>query len=157
MNKRMLVAAATMLGLAGCSLMGLGERRYEAQRLQIGGSARTLAQLISAYAETQPWVIVSRGDTPSPTVEALSAPVEVSGITMRNRWLFWAKDNQVVVELHLEVRFDPAVDLWESSAFVCDSYEYQHEQRHLQALAELAGTTGPVMVAAAASARSVGQ
>ena len=120
--------------------------------MELSGNRRSLVDLIVAYAKNQHWVIVSTSVGPSPAVEALSPSVDVSGMGMRNRWLFWVEDNQVVTEMRLEVRFDPAVDVWESSPVLCDTYEYQNEQRHLQGLAELAASRIHPVLAAAGNA-----
>ena len=153
MKARALLSIVSMLLVAGCSTVGFGERLYEAQRLELSGSRKTLADLIVAYAKDQQWVVVARSVGPNPSVEAVSPKIDVSGMGMRNRWLFWVEDNQVVTEMRLEVRFDPAVDVWESSPVLCDTYEYQNEHRHLQGLAAFAASRSrPVLAAAGNSA-----
>ena len=149
MKNHVMGALVGVLALAGCSEVGFGQKLYEAQHLALTGGRRALTDLIVTYAHAQHWVIVSTSVGPNPTVEALSPNVDVSGMTLRNRWLFWAEDNQVRVVMQLEVRFDPAVDVWESSPVLCETYEYQNEQRQLQGLAELAASRNPPMVVAA--------
>jgi len=61
---------------------------------------------------------------------------DVGGMATRTRWLFWADDDWMRVEMRLEARFDPAVDLWESSPVICDAYRYKTERHHLAFLAE---------------------
>jgi hypothetical protein len=153
MKTRALLVTVSMVLTTGCSMVGIDQKLYEAQRLELSGGRKALGDLIVAYTKDQRWAIVATSVTPNPAVEALSPPVEVSGMTMRNRWFFWAEDNQVLVEMRLEVRFDPAVDVWESSPVLCDTYEYQNEQRHLKGLAEFASTRAhPVLAAVGNSA-----
>ena len=153
MKNPAVLAAVIALFVAGCSMVGFDQKLYEAQRLELFGSRDALVELVVAYARAQNWVIVSTSVGPNAAVEALSPSVDVVGMGMRNRWFFWVEDNEVKAELRLEVRFDPAVDVWESSPVLCDTYEYQDEQRHLQKLAEFAGKRRPSQVAALGSAK----
>jgi hypothetical protein len=151
-NRVRLAAVLSASLIAGCNVFGAGNRIYEAQRLELSGTRTTLVGLVVDYAKTQQWTILSTGDGAGVPVEALTAPVDISGMTMRDRWYFWIQDNEILVEMRLEVRFDADYPTWSSSQVLCDTYAYNTEHQHMQELADRAGKRGGRLLATAGGA-----